>query len=182
MRAKIILVFGGSNSGKSEFAENLVCQEEGVRVYLATMDSAAAYNQATIARHREKRKDKGFITVECPYFLREAVPKIKEWNQNKDEAGCTVLLECLSNLLANQVFATEAPDWQHLQDNLESIMGIAEHCRKLIIVGNILSEEGKAYSPETVEYIRLLEKLQKEIAKLADEVYEVAAGIPCRVK
>lgn len=182
MKGKILLVYGGSNSGKSEFAENLACQEEGVRVYLATMDSTADYNHATIARHRENRKDKGFITVECPYFLQEALPKIKDLGQKKEGTGCTVLLECLSNLLANQVFATEVPDWQHLQDNLESILGIAEHCRKLIVVGNILSEEGKAYSPETVEYIRLLEKHQKEIAKLADEVYEVVAGIPCKVK
>ena len=46
MRAKIILVFGGSNSGKSEFAENLVMQyasqQASTKVYLATMDASAS--------------------------------------------------------------------------------------------------------------------------------------------
>ena len=173
MRAKIILVFGGSNSGKSEFAENLVCQEEGVRVYLATMDSAAAYNQATIARHREKRKDKGFITVECPYDLLGARPVIEE------KGNCVILLEDLSNLLSNQCFGAEP---RTEVDNMDGIERLAEKCETLVIVGNTINQDGAEYDELTLGYMQLLERQQAMVAKLADEVYEVVASVPCQVK
>ena len=177
MRAKIILVFGGSNSGKSEFAENLVMQyasqQASTKVYLATMDASASYNQATIRRHKEKRKEKGFVTVECPYDLLGAMPVIEE------KGNCVILLEDLSNLLSNQCFGAEP---RIEVDNMDGIERLAEKCETLVIVGNTINQDGAEYDELTLGYMQLLERQQAMVAKLADEVYEVVASVPCQVK
>ena len=59
----LIYVSGGSGSGKSAFAEDLVVQS-GVRkrVYLATMEPFGEDAAQRIARHRALRRGKGFVT------------------------------------------------------------------------------------------------------------------------
>ena len=110
----MILVTGGSGSGKSAFAEDCViaCGEMS-RVYIATMYPFDEESRKRVKRHRDMRFGKGFDTVECYTGLSEVrVPK-----------GCTVLLECMSNLVANEIFRedgahenTEAEILKVLQD------------------------------------------------------------------
>ncbi|MDO5132962.1 MAG: bifunctional adenosylcobinamide kinase/adenosylcobinamide-phosphate guanylyltransferase [Eubacteriales bacterium] len=64
-------------------------------VYLATMEPFGEEGHARIARHRAQRETLSFTTLECYTDLAEApVP-----------AGADVLLEDLSNLLANEMFS-----------------------------------------------------------------------------
>ena len=52
MRGRLILVIGGSGSGKSAFAERtLLSQGEGRPVYLATMDQRDEESLRRIQRH-----------------------------------------------------------------------------------------------------------------------------------
>ena len=92
----MILVTGGSGSGKSAFAEDcVVACGEMPRVYIATMYPFDEESRKRVKRHRDMRFGKGFDTVECYTGLSEVrVPK-----------GCTVLLECMSNLVANEIFS-----------------------------------------------------------------------------
>ena len=57
----LILVSGGSASGKSEFAESLVTSS-GLekRIYLATMQVWDAESVRRVERHRQMRAGKGF--------------------------------------------------------------------------------------------------------------------------
>ena len=98
----IYLVTGGSGSGKSEYAEHLVMSSGcPVRYYVATMTVYGEEGKAKVLRHQELRRGKGFITVECPVNVDTALSGISS-NQEEDAA---LLLECVSNLAANEMFA-----------------------------------------------------------------------------
>ena len=91
----IHLVTGGSGSGKSAYAEQCILDFGGTRrVYIATMQPFGAEGQARIARHRKMRAAKKFSTIECYTNLKEV----------ELEPGSDVLLECMSNLTANEIF------------------------------------------------------------------------------
>ena len=90
------LVVGGAASGKSEYAEQLILRAGALpRYYVATMEPFGAEARARIARHRVLRAQKRFETIECPVGLsRVLLP-----------ARGAALLECLSNLAANELYS-----------------------------------------------------------------------------
>ena len=92
------LVFGGAASGKSGWAEDLICTlpRTGPLIYLATMEPGGGEAAERIRRHRALRAGKGFsCTVERPRDLAGWAPP----------AGSAVLLEDLGNLAANELFS-----------------------------------------------------------------------------
>ena len=92
------VVTGGSGSGKSAYAEELIIRSgSGPRIYIATMYPYDEESHKRIARHRQMRAKKEFETVECYTDLASA--QIPE--------GANVLLECMSNLTANELFRPE---------------------------------------------------------------------------
>ena len=64
----MITVIGSATSGKSEASENIavnIAKENNKQlIYLATMESESAAAKERIKKHRNLRKDKGFITIE----------------------------------------------------------------------------------------------------------------------
>lgn len=163
----LILVSGGSASGKSEFAEGLVTSS-GLekRIYLATMQVWDQESVRRVERHRQMRAGKGFETVECPTGLADIVLP----------PGCAVLLEDLSNLSANEYFS---PQRDGAFDRvLAGIRRAAARAELLVVVTNELYSDGVRYDPETAAYLELLARLNRAIAAQADGVYEVVCGIP----
>ena len=96
----IALFTGGSGSGKSEMAEAFACRraEGGKLYYFATMRVWGEEGRARVEKHRRQREGKGFETIECPDRLPRGI------------AGGVILLECLSNRLANAMFGENEPD------------------------------------------------------------------------
>lgn len=97
----IELVTGGSGSGKSEYAESRVMALARAcpslkKYYLATMIPYGKEGKERIERHKKLRKDKGFITLEHPFPSGDL--EIKEKG--------IVLVECLGNLTANEMFSS----------------------------------------------------------------------------
>ena len=174
----MILVTGGSGSGKSEFAEDIAVQFGFPLYYIATMHVADAESEDRVRRHRMQREGKGFQTVECPVKLEE---------MQFEKEGATVLLEDLSNLLANEMYLPEGRMKMEtggalsnrLKDViLNPIFKLAEEVGHLVIVSNEVFSDGIEYDAETMRYIRLLATLNRELAKAADGVVEVVCGIP----
>ena len=94
------LVIGGSGSGKSAYAEKISVELGGQsnKYYLATMKVYDKEIQQKVERHRRMRSKKGFLTIEQPIRIQKALEKM--------EAGSRIaLLECISNLTANEMFA-----------------------------------------------------------------------------
>ena len=164
----LTLVSGGSASGKSEYAESLILASNArPRVYVATMEVWDQESRDRVRRHRDMRKDKGFVTVEAPRNLRQAViPQ-----------GGAALLECMSNLCANECFGPDG--FEGAYDRIwRGVCHLIETCEDVVIVTNELFSDGVAYPAETERYLSVLAELNRAIAEKADRVYEVCSGIP----
>ncbi len=159
------LVTGGAGSGKSEYAEAHVTGLDGQRVYLATMEPFGAEAEARIARHREMRRDRGFLTVERFVDIGDAaVPE-----------GASVLLEDLGNLLANEMYS---PAGGGPEAAYEGVLKLAEKCRHLTVVTNEIGLGGDNYEGDTLRYMEELGRLNCLLAARADRVVEVVCGLP----
>lgn len=169
----LIYVYGGSGSGKSAYAEQLIVNSgEIMRYYVATMEPFGEEGRRRIARHRALRAGKGFLTVECPVRL----------EQLAISGRGAVLVEDLSNLLANEIWSVQGRGWADADVLPETI---AKACRQLsrqhaltVVVGNDVYRDGDACTAEMERYIDLLAQCQQCICTSADEVIEVVCGIP----
>ncbi len=158
---EIILVSGPSGSGKSRFAEELIRQTHGARYYIATMIPQTEENRRRIEKHRRQRKDLGFTTWEIPCDVQKAaVP-----------ADATVLLEDVSNLLANLIFRRGEDE----QQAYRRICDLADRCRLLITV-TISGLCPDSYEGETAGYIRSLNRLNQLLFWHADAAVQLENG------
>lgn len=166
----LILITGGSASGKSAYAESL-CLEASPRVYLACMQPFGEEGAKRIGRHRDMRKDKGFLTVERYTDLaRLSLPVCR-----------CVLLEDLGNLTANEMFQTEPPR-DPFDAVINGIDAILAQCERVVIVTDEIGNDGVDYDPATTAYIEALGALNRALSARADAVIEVVAGIPIVLK
>ena len=169
----MVAVTGASASGKSAFAEQcLVDRGEYRRIYVATMIAWDEECKDRIKKHRNMRQKKQFETLECPFDLERAdIPE-----------GSAVLLECLSNLTANELYRDIGHSDIHVEDVrkkiLNGILRIKDRAGELVIVTNEVFGEAPLFGEETEKYRRLLGELNRDIFELADQVYLVEAGIP----
>ena len=140
--------------------------------YIATMQAYDEESRARVKKHRKARSGKGFETIEQGTHMENiCLPQ-----------ECTALLECMSNLVANEVFAPEgrgASCEEILKEGLHDLAGQAKH---LVIVSNDIFSDGVKYDPETEQYLKILGHLNQEVAAMADCVYEVVCGIPICIK
>ena len=167
-----ILLTGGSGCGKSTFAERLARALPAPRCYIATMRPYDGESRVKIARHQAQRADAGFDTIE-----RETDVGNLEF-----PARGTVLLECMCNLLANEMF-DEAGGERDVYDKILLDIGkLEQSCDTLIVVTNEVGSDGGAYDESTVRYIETLGRLNRALAKRFDCVAELVCGIPLVLK
>jgi len=176
----VILITGGSGSGKSAFAENTVRRFKKPYFYLATMKPFGEETLRKIARHQRLRKDKGFETLEC----------YEDVSKAEISSDGTVLLECMSNLTANVLFDRKETERERLDQLLPFDRQIIAQMDKLmkktanlvIVTNEVFSDLPEQYERETRNYLSVLGKVNGALADRADEFYEVVYGIPIRLK
>ena len=163
------LVVGGAASGKSEYAERLVVHAgETPRVYIATMQPFDEESLRRIDKHRWMRAEKRFETLECYTDLASAqVP-----------AGSTVLLECMGNLCANELYSPDGSGEHAAEAIRRGVEHLRSQCGELIVVSNEVFSGGSAYEGDTLRYLQVLGRVNRELAAMADDVCEVVCGIP----
>lgn len=169
----ITLITGGSGSGKSAYAENQVLLAgEARRIYIATMYPYDEESLLRVERHRKMRADKGFETVECYTGLKKLqVPE-----------DSVILLECMSNLVANEMFWPRGAQERTVWEIMKGIRMLEEKSRHLFIVTNEIFSDGAEYEKETKLYQEYLGRINVKLARLADRVVEVVYGIPVESK
>lgn len=189
----VYLVTGGSGSGKSAYAESLLSGFENIdnRYYIATMQVYGDEGKKRVERHRRLRAGKGFLTVEQTVQIGEAIEKF--WIEESDERvkekidmqytalnTAAAIVECVSNLTANEMFDEKGQRSE--QEVVDSVVlglkQLAKSVQELVIVTNNVFDDGISYDESTMSYIRALARINIELAKWADEVTEVIAGIP----
>ncbi len=116
------------------------------------------------------RKEKGFTTIECYTHLERVKVTDKD----------VVLLECMSNLLANEMYREEGQikrenGWEAVA---LQVLAIARQAAHMIVVTNEVFSDAAEYDEETERYIRLLGRINCELSEKADRVTEVVCGIP----
>lgn len=169
----ITLITGGSGSGKSAYAENEILSfGDKNRIYIATMFPYDEESFKRIARHRDMRKEKNFTTVECYTNLKQV----------KLEPGSVVLLECMSNLVANEMFLEDGARERTVEVIMEGIHALKEQADELVVVTNEIMSDGVDYDPETKQYQNYIGRINQCISKEAGKVVEVVYGIPLILK
>lgn len=212
----MILVMGGSGSGKSAFAEDMVMelvrrwdanrdgkdqnaagkdQNAARAVYLATMEVWGPEEEERVKKHRRLRDGKGFLTIECPRNIARVL------NDSEVRLPCPnktyILLECMSNLVANEMFGgapkeelfrpvsaeneTEpAGAWEEelVRRVLSGVSLLDKAAAELVVVTCNVFEEGASYERETLSYMRVLSRINRELLRQSSKAWELVAGIP----
>ena len=173
------LVTGGSGSGKSAYSEQEIAQGNhgGSLLYIATMYPVGKETLGKIERHRELRAHRHFTTIECYTNLSTAADRIGREYQEP-----AVLLECISNLVANELYMDSGAKEDTVKSVLQGVTQLKEHCKKLVIVTNEVNAEGPATTPEMRRYKQVLGELNQHLGAMADRITEVVYGIPVEVK
>jgi adenosylcobinamide kinase/adenosylcobinamide-phosphate guanylyltransferase len=168
----VTLVLGGARSGKSRYAQSEAARFNGV-TFIAAARRSDAEMRRKIAAHRRDRPA-GWKTVEAPAAL-DAVIR-REWQQAQ-----VLLVDCLTTycggLLARS--RTESGRRRHLDAVVDAIRSTPA---SVFIVSN---EVGSGVVPAFKSgrvFRDLLGEMNQQIARVADRVVWLVAGIPIAIK
>jgi adenosylcobinamide kinase / adenosylcobinamide-phosphate guanylyltransferase len=167
----LILVGGGSRSGKSRYALELA-RSRGNRLAFFATAQAGDYEMADrIRRHREERGP-DFTTIEEPIDLAGRIAA-------EDGHFDAVVIDCLTIWLSN-LMLSGAPDLDRRVDSLLSAGSAASAA--VVLVTN---EVGCGIVPENVlarEFRDRAGILNQRAGAAAREVYWMVFGVPLKVK
>lgn len=162
MAGPLILVIGGAASGKSEFAETLVCGLGETRLYLATAEAGDDEMAAKIATHAARR-GAGWRVVEAPL---DPAPALR--------GPHPVLFDCATMWLTNHLMA--GSDLELAREAL--LEALTASPAPVAVVTN---EVGQGIVPADALTRRFREaqgRLNIALAARADCVVQVVAGLP----
>jgi adenosylcobinamide kinase/adenosylcobinamide-phosphate guanylyltransferase len=160
-------VLGGARSGKSAYAEKLVGALAPPWIYCATAQALDGEMRERIAHH-QRRRGPGWITVETPFDLPEALVSAKH----------PVLADCLTLWLTNIMLAGK--DVPAETAKLLAAAGAAE--APMVFVSN---EVGLGIVPDNALARAFRDhagRLNQDVAKIASRVVFMAAGLPLILK
>jgi len=180
-QGKVILVLGGARSGKSSFAQSLAMEQSLPVTYLATALPIDEEMQRRIVHHRDTRPPV-WKTVEAPYSADAEVVALCREEQ-------FVIWDCVTVFLTNLIIEAKAEGkneaeieeliLRRIKVMLTRLEGC---CGCLVIVSN---EVGLGIVPEyplSRTFRDLTGRVNQILAKKADKVYFVIAGIPVEIK
>lgn len=169
MSGLVQFVFGGTRSGKSEFAERLAAETGKKKVYLATGSAGDEEMAARIARHRVRRGN-DWRTIEEPL---DVVPVMQSL-----EVGSVVLFDCMTLWLVNLQQAGREP----LAEVRVFCESLAEAGCDVVIVSNELGMGVVPSSAVGRQFRDLQGEANQLIAAVAENVFFVAAGLGLPLK
>lgn len=172
--ANVVLITGGSRSGKSSYALQLGEELPGPRAFIATCPPIDEEMAERIRKHREARGD-SWHTIEEPLNLADGIRML---------GHRVILVDCLSLWVNNLMYES-----RHPLDEEE----IAQKCRELLeacdkLDGTVIfvtNEVGMGIVPENPMARRfrdLMGRCNQIVASEADEVILMACGLPVYLK
>jgi adenosylcobinamide kinase / adenosylcobinamide-phosphate guanylyltransferase len=177
--AEIILITGGSRSGKSDFAQKWAEAIPGPRAYVATCPVIDPEMEERIRKHRDARRGKGWETIEETVDLAGVIRRAGGYR--------LLLVDCLT-LWINNLFYEAERQGERFSEGMA-----ADRCRELIdaaaaypgTVIFVTNEVGMGIIPdnETVRRFRdIAGRCNQEMAAAAKTVTLVVSGIPVEIK
>ncbi len=189
---KLILVLGGARSGKSTFAEERAREVGAERVlYVATAEAKDEEMRERVEKHRASRPA-SWRTLETS---RNVGQTIQEAAGNAQ----AILVDCWTMLIANRLLTVSGPLGDPFGDPAadpfdtaieaeilaegEMLLACVNAVDSQVIV--VSNEVGMGLVPPYDlgrAYRDLLGRANQQLAKYADEVFLLVAGIPMRIK
>lgn len=156
-----LFVCGKRNSGKSEYAEKSACELGKNRFYLATMVVMDEEGSRRVIKHRELRSGKGFITIECP----------RDIDKLEFEQSSVVLLECISNLVGNEMFDNNIVRSvsSTVDKVLKEVITLAKKVDNIVVVSSIYDDEKVVMDTATSNYLQALKEVNEKLKDIADK-------------
>ena len=167
----LTLVFGGTGSGKSLHAEQLVLGTGLEALYVATaiVDDDAEMERR-IAAHRARRSA-AWRVIEAPYELAVTI-------ERESRPHRAILVEDLTLWLAN-LMAADAD----FESAIHGLLAALERAAgPVVVVSNEVGGGGVAAHPLARKFADLQGQLNQEVAAIAGRVILVAAGLPLTLK
>jgi adenosylcobinamide kinase / adenosylcobinamide-phosphate guanylyltransferase len=165
----IILITGGARSGKSARAESRTRGFSGQPVYIATAEALDFEMRERIARHRARRGSE-WLERETPLELVAALAAT--------DGGGARLVDCLTLWLSNLMHAER--DWA--QETSALTEALAAQISPVVLVTNEVGLGIVANNALVRAFCDAAGLMNQAIARVADEVEFVVAGVPMRVK
>jgi adenosylcobinamide kinase/adenosylcobinamide-phosphate guanylyltransferase len=189
---KLTLILGGARSGKSTFAEQRAKELGGDSVlYVATSETKDEEMQQRVEKHRAERPST-WGTLEAPRNVAQAL-------RQEGSAAKVILLDCMTFLVANHLLDAAGPEGDpfaapsadpfdakieaDVVAEVEALVAyVGETEVEMLVVSNEVGlgivppyELGRAYRD-------ILGRANQILARHADEVQLLVAGIPMKVK
>lgn len=176
MEVRLVLVTGGARSGKSAFAQEEARKLGGDGVsFIATAQALDAEMAERIRYHRSERPP-GWETLEEPLNVPAALRRARHG---------VVLLDCLALWVSNLLLREPDPveNSQALCPYVEELLDAWQQTGKRLLV--VTNEVGLGIVPENPlarRYRDLLGWANARLAREADAVYLMVAGLPLKLK
>jgi adenosylcobinamide kinase/adenosylcobinamide-phosphate guanylyltransferase len=168
----ITLVLGGARSGKSRIAQELASASLLPVVYIATA-TALDEEMARRIEHHQHNRPSDWHLRECPLDLSAAL-------QEETQQPQTILVDCLTLWLNNQLFEYPEQDFSALFEEL--VNSLNANNANVIFVAN---EVGLGIIPlgeVSRKFVDEAGRLNQQLAQIADKVFFIAAGLPLVLK
>jgi adenosylcobinamide kinase/adenosylcobinamide-phosphate guanylyltransferase len=173
VRKTVTLVLGGARSGKSRYAQEFAASFGRV-VFIATARRSDAEMRARIARHRRERPA-SWKTVEIVKGLDRAI-------LDEGPSADLLLIDCLAVYLAN-LMGRKGGQGSKIRTHIESVCEAVRGAKpSVVMVSNEVGCGVVPPYPSGREFRDLLGELNQQVAKVADKVIFMVAGLPLILK
>ena len=167
---RIILITGGSRSGKSSYAERLAMELSDCPVYLATARIWDEEFRERVRRHRERRGPQWTNLEEEKFLSRHAL------------AGRVVLVDCLTLWCTNFFFDLESDVDRALEAAKAEFDRFTAQDATFLFVTNEIGMGGTSDNAIQRKFTDLQGWMNQYAAASADEVIPMVSGIPVKIK
>ncbi len=181
---KIALITGGARSGKSHFAQELALKMAGPVLFVATATAGDEEMRQRIEEHRRARPS--------TWQTLEATTHIGGQITQKAGKPSSVIIDCITLLINNIFMQQDIPTGGQIDAAMAEKEALAEIDELIDCFGRVdadfiivTNEVGLGIVPTdslTRLYRDLLGKANQLLAKQADEVYLMVAGMPLKIK
>lgn len=178
---KLILVSGGSRSGKSVWAEKLVRAQGGKTAYIATALVEDEEMARRVAGHQKRRSPDEWGNYEAP---QGAAACLREAGGGAYNA---VLFDCLTVYTGNRLFALAGltpaqKEAALLAETDEMIAAARESACPVVFVTSEVGSGIVPMDPVAREFRDVVGLINQKMAAAADEVWLVACGLAIDLK